>query len=64
MSDKNSQIKAAIIAAAKDAAMNFGYYDRKEDEELSVQDLENAIKEGIVTIDEIVAAFRSQLEGE
>lgn len=56
-------LRLAILGKAKDAATNFVYYDRKEDEECSVDDLQNAVAAGVVTWDEIAAEFRKGLEG-
>lgn len=50
-----------ILASINDLVVNFTYYDRKEDEDLSYEDLQAAIEEGEITIDEIVEKFRKQL---
>lgn len=55
-------MKQLIIDTISDLCGNFLYYDRKEDEELSVEDLNNAVKSGEITIDEMVAEFRKHLE--
>lgn len=54
-------MKEIIINTVKDLSANFLYYDRKEDDELSAEDLENAINSGEITIEEIVAEFESNL---
>jgi len=54
--------KEYILATVKDLCANFLYYDRKEDDELSGDDLEEAVKNGIVTIDEMVETFREVLK--
>lgn len=51
-----------ILDRADDLAGNFLYYDRKEDEELPPKSVEEAVKAGEVTVDEIVGAFREALE--
>ena len=51
-------IKESILLTVDDLVSDFLYYDRKEDETLSVGDIELAIKSGDVTIDEIVNKFR------
>jgi hypothetical protein len=56
-----SAIKKKILNAARDAARDFACYDRKEDEDLSADALDEAVRTGAVTIDEIVAAFRKDL---
>lgn len=45
-----------------DLVSNFLYYDRKEDEELPVGAIEEAVRAGAVSVDEIVAKFRSEVE--
>lgn len=57
-----SNIKQYIINTIIDLCSDFLYYDRKEDEELSMQDLKNAVKAGEITIDDMVKVFREQLE--
>ena len=37
------------------------YYDRKEDEDLQVEDIDNAVKNGVISIDDIVYMFRKEL---
>ncbi len=41
---------------------NFLYYDRKNCELLSVDDLENALREKIITEEEIIELFKEHLE--
>jgi len=55
-------LRGTILNAAEDLASSFAFYDRKEDEALSGEDPEDAIRRGVVTLDEIVAAFRGELE--
>jgi hypothetical protein len=55
-------IKEIIIDTISDLCSNFLYYDRKEDEDLSMEQLNNAVKNGEITIDEMVAEFRKHLE--
>jgi len=45
----------------QDLVGSFLYYDRKEDEDLSVREIENAIAEGEISVDEIVSLFRKFL---
>jgi hypothetical protein len=59
MSDKD--IKVNIIATIQDTVSSFMYYDRKEDEDLPRGAIEQAIKDGIITIDEIVQEFETEL---
>lgn len=52
-----------IMNKASDMMSNFLYYDRKEDEELGVGDIEYAIQRGVVSIEEdLIALFREILE--
>ncbi len=51
-----------ITGTVEDLVANFLYYDRKGDEELKVGDIEEAIENNVITIDEIVQHFRSELE--
>lgn len=58
---KKRSIRTIILDAVSDLAMDFAYYDRKKDEDLSRDDLHDAITNNVVTIDEIVNRFRSEL---
>lgn len=55
-------MKETILNTIDDLCMDFCYYDRKEDEELSIEQLIEAVKSGVITIDEMVEAFRKHLE--
>jgi len=55
-------MKQIILDTIDDLCTDFLYYDRKEDEELSADALNEAILSGEITIDEIVNKFRSCLE--
>lgn len=55
-------MKQKILDTISDLCSNFLYYDRKEDEELSAAQLNEAVKSGEITIDEMVNAFRQHLE--
>ena len=54
--------KQIIINTVTDLAANFLYYDRKEDSQLNVKQLDVAIKKGEITTDEIVAEFKRVIE--
>ncbi len=58
MDDKKQLIENTIT----DLVSCLLYYDRREDEDLQLHDIEDAISEGIITIEEIVGLFSSQLE--
>jgi len=55
-------MKQNILNTIADLCTSFVYYDRKGDEELSIEQLEEAVKDGTITIDEMVAEFRTNLE--
>ena len=44
-----------------DMVSNLVYYDRKEDEDLPCGEIERMIKDGELTIDEMVDAFKIEL---
>lgn len=52
-------VKDLILNTVDDLAGKFMYYDRKEDEELPRGAIEQAIADGVITIDEIVDRFKS-----
>lgn len=54
--------KEYILAVVDDCVTDLLYYDRKEDDYLPRGAIEEAIKSGEITVDEIVASFRSHLE--
>ena len=54
--------KQNIIDTITDLSSYFLYYDRKEDETLSVNQLNEAVKNKVITIDEMVNEFRTNLE--
>lgn len=55
------KMKELIINAVSDLVSSFLYYDRKEDEDLPRDEIEKAIKNGIITVDEVCARFRDAL---
>ncbi len=50
-----------ILNTVDDLVSDFLFYDRKEDEELSADDLDDAIDQAEITVDEIVDLFRAKL---
>lgn len=50
-----------ILLTVQDLVTDFVSYDRKEDEELPRDQLEDAVRTGEVTVEEIVNEFRSSL---
>ena len=55
-------LKQHILDAISDLCADFLFYDRKEDEILTPGVINDAVEKGEITIDEMVAEFRSQLE--
>lgn len=55
-------MKENILISIDGLIANFVYYDRKVDETLSAQQLNEAVSNGDVTIDEMVKRFRTGLE--
>jgi hypothetical protein len=55
-------MKQTILDTISDLCSDFLYYDRKEDEDLTMEQLDEAVKNGEITIDEMVAEFRKNLE--
>jgi hypothetical protein len=46
-----------VLNAAESAGQSFAFYDRKEDEDLTREELEQAVRSGDVTMEEISSAF-------
>lgn len=51
------EIHKMILEAATGLVGAFLYYDRKDDEELSLYMVEQAVKDGVITVEEITEAF-------
>lgn len=58
----NKEIRYKIFETLSDCWSDLFYYDRKEDPELTVGDIQNAIQCGDITIDEMVEHFRNQIK--
>jgi hypothetical protein len=54
-------LRDLILMTIDDMVANFIFYDRKEDEELPRDALERAVRDGVVTVDEIVDRFKTKL---
>lgn len=52
-------VRKYILDVTSDLAGQFLYYDRKDDEDLPVGAIEQAIADGVITVDEIVDRFKS-----
>lgn len=55
-------MKQQILNTISDLCSDFLYYNRKEDEDLSMEQLNQAVNSGEITIDEMVNEFRKHLE--
>jgi len=51
-----------IIDTIADMVADLLFYDRKEDEELPIGAIEEAIENGVISINKIVEVFREKLE--
>jgi hypothetical protein len=54
-------LRDLILMTIDDMVADFIFYDRKEDEELPRDVLERAVRDGVVTVDEIVDRFKTKL---
>lgn len=54
-------MKQEILDVISDLVSDFVYYDRKEDEDLPRDSIDLAVQSGQITIDEMVAQFRTSL---
>ncbi len=50
-----------ILDTIEDLCSNFVFYDRKEDEDLSVEELNYAVDNEVITVEEIVEHFKDCL---
>lgn len=58
------ELRKEIFAAVTDLVTDFLYYDRKEDESLSLDKIEEAVEDSIITIEEIIDHFAETLRGQ
>lgn len=56
-----NEIKQIILNVISDLVSDFVYYDRKEDDYLPRDSIENAVLSGQITVDEMVEQFRKSL---
>ena len=54
-------VKQLILDVIEDLCLDFVFYDRKEDEDLSVKKLNKAVEDRIITVDEMVEHFEDCL---
>lgn len=57
----NSEEKALVLGRVEDVVSDFFYYDRKEDSELTIAGLNEAIESGFVSLEEIGEEFMFQV---
>ena len=57
----DEELKDTILGKVEDLVSNFLYYDREEDEDLPPGAIEDAVKRGVVSIEDIVAQFGASL---
>jgi hypothetical protein len=57
----NQDKKNLIIGSIEDLVSDFLYYDRKEDEQMDQDFIPNAVRDGIITVDEMVEEFKAHL---
>lgn len=55
------ELRRHILCVAADLVGEFVYYDRRGDEDLPADLLADAVKRGVVSVEEIVSEFRSGL---
>ena len=58
----DDELRDMILGTVTDLVGNLLYYDRKDDEELEEDDIQDAVARGVVSIDDIVNEFRTALE--
>lgn len=56
-----ADLKARILGLVDDAVSDLLYYDRKNDEEISSDAIDKAVRDGVISIDEMVQKFRDCL---
>jgi hypothetical protein len=54
--------KELILTTIDDAVSDLLYYGRKEDEELPRDAIDEAVRNGEITVDEMVAKFKQALD--
>lgn len=56
-----SNLRQKISNTISDLVVDFLYYDRKGDDELGVGDIDQAVKDDVISVDEMVYLFRAAL---
>jgi hypothetical protein len=57
----SDDIKSSILDTVDDSVSNLLYYDRKDDEELPRGAINDAVRDRVVTVEEMVAQFEVSL---
>jgi hypothetical protein len=57
----DQELRELVIGTVSDMVIDFLYYDRKDDDELSYDDVAHAFESGVVTVEEVVAEFDRRL---
>lgn len=57
-----SDLRQNILDTVDDLVANFLYYDRKEDQDLPRGAIDRAIRDGVITADDIVQHFSEVLK--
>ncbi len=58
---RRERLRKVLKTTTDDLVSSLLYYDRKEDEQLDRDDIEEMFREGIVTIDEVASWFSASL---
>lgn len=59
---EDALLKDKILGVAQSCGLDFLIYDRKNDEELPLDMLHKAIRDGVLSVDEIAASFKKSIE--
>lgn len=59
--ENSTERRGLILDVISDLVSKFLYYDRKEDEELPRGAIEEAVKNGEITVDEICEEFKKHI---
>lgn len=57
-----AELREHIIGTIGDMVSDLLYYNRKEDEDLPVGAIEQAVKDGVITVEELVECFKEEIE--
>ena len=58
----DAELKDLILGLLGDALLDFIVYDRKDCEQLRRGQIEDAVKRGVVSVDELVQTFKTHME--